>query len=58
MQEGHVWKANKINNFTIVGIFIINVINVFISAFGVASTTTDVEPLRIVDNVTLQEEIL
>nr|XP_022899906.1 uncharacterized protein LOC111413238 [Onthophagus taurus] len=29
--------ANKISNFTIVGIFLVTVINVFISAFGVAS---------------------
>jgi hypothetical protein len=29
--------ANKINNFTIIGIFLITVINVFISAFGVAN---------------------
>ncbi|KAF2886196.1 hypothetical protein ILUMI_19977 [Ignelater luminosus] len=29
--------ANKINNFTIIGIFLVTVVNVFISAFGVAS---------------------
>ncbi|CAG9825288.1 unnamed protein product [Phaedon cochleariae] len=28
--------ANKINNFTIIGIFLVTVVNVFISAFGVA----------------------
>ncbi|XP_030746734.1 uncharacterized protein LOC115875418 [Sitophilus oryzae] len=28
--------ANKINNFTIIGVFLVTVINVFISAFGVA----------------------
>ncbi|GLV39256.1 Ninjurin A [Carabus blaptoides fortunei] len=32
--------ANKINNFTVIGIFLITVINVFISAFGVANTPT------------------
>jgi hypothetical protein len=32
--------ANKINNFTIIGIFLITVINVFISAFGVANPPT------------------
>lgn len=31
----HMQKANKINNFTVIGIFIITVLNVFISAFGV-----------------------
>lgn len=30
--------ANKINNFTIIGIFLVTVINVFISAFGVATS--------------------
>lgn len=29
--------ANKINNFTVIGIFLVTVVNVFISAFGVAS---------------------
>lgn len=29
-------KANRINNLTVVGIFIITVVNVFISSFGVA----------------------
>lgn len=29
--------ANKINNYTIIGIFLVTTINVFISAFGVAS---------------------
>lgn len=29
--------ANRINNFTIIGIFLVTVINVFISAFGVAN---------------------
>lgn len=29
--------ANKINNFTIIGIFLVTVVNVFISAFGVAN---------------------
>ncbi|EFA04393.1 ninjurin-A [Tribolium castaneum] len=32
--------ANRINNFTIIGIFLVTVINVFISAFGVANAPT------------------
>ncbi|KAJ8955599.1 hypothetical protein NQ318_001429 [Aromia moschata] len=32
--------ANKINNFTVIGIFLITVVNVFISAFGVANAPT------------------
>ena len=35
--EKEICIANKINNFTIIGIFLVTVINVFISAFGVAS---------------------
>lgn len=31
-----ICRADKINNFTIVGIFLITIVNVFISAFGVA----------------------
>ena len=61
MEERQVWKANKVNNFTLIGIFTITVINVFVSAFGVASSTTVVQPLRIVDEVensTLQTEML
>lgn len=61
MEVGHVWKANRINNFTVIGIFVITIINVFISAFGVASSTSNVEPLRIVEdveNVTLQADVL
>ncbi|XP_023025552.1 ninjurin-A isoform X2 [Leptinotarsa decemlineata] len=35
--EKEICIANKINNFTIIGIFLVTVINVFISAFGVAN---------------------
>ncbi|KAF7269223.1 ninjurin A [Rhynchophorus ferrugineus] len=34
--QKHLCIANKINNFTIIGVFLVTVINVFISAFGVA----------------------
>ncbi|PSN55858.1 hypothetical protein C0J52_02772 [Blattella germanica] len=59
-QEGDVWKADRINNFTVVGIFLITIINVFISAFGVADSTSSVEPIRItedfdMENVTLED---
>lgn len=58
-QEGEVWKADRINNFTVIGIFLITIINVFISAFGVADSTSNVEPLKIiedadVENVTME----
>lgn len=35
--EKEICIANKINNFTIIGIFLVTVVNVFISAFGVAN---------------------
>lgn len=34
--------ANKISNMTIIGIFIVTVVNVFISAFGVANAPTPI----------------
>ncbi|XP_057671209.1 ninjurin-1-like isoform X2 [Diorhabda carinulata] len=34
--EKEICIANKINNFTVIGIFLVVVVNVFISAFGVA----------------------
>lgn len=34
--EQEICRANKINNYTVVGIFIVTVVNVLISAFGVA----------------------
>lgn len=30
-----IHKANRINNFTMIGIFLVTILNVFISAFGV-----------------------
>ena len=34
-KEHHIFKANRINNFTMIGIFLVTILNVFISAFGV-----------------------
>ncbi|XP_018324589.1 uncharacterized protein LOC108736607 isoform X2 [Agrilus planipennis] len=34
--EGEIHIANRLNNYTVIGIFLITAINVFISAFGVA----------------------
>lgn len=43
--EKEMCIANRINNFTIIGIFLVTVINVFISAFGVANVAaTPVTP--------------
>uniref|UniRef100_A0A1B6E3A8 Uncharacterized protein n=2 Tax=Clastoptera arizonana TaxID=38151 RepID=A0A1B6E3A8_9HEMI len=33
-KEHHIIKANRINNITVTGIFLITILNVFISAFG------------------------
>ncbi|KAH8395315.1 hypothetical protein KR222_008993 [Zaprionus bogoriensis] len=35
-KEEDICRANKINNYTVIGIFIVTVVNVLISAFGVA----------------------
>lgn len=37
--EREICRANKINNYTVIGIFIVTVINVLISAFAVAEAT-------------------
>ncbi|KRT83331.1 hypothetical protein AMK59_4886 [Oryctes borbonicus] len=42
--------ANRINNFTIIGIFLVTVINVFISAFGVATNGTAVSTIPALSN--------
>jgi Ninjurin len=34
--EKEICKADRINNYTVIGIFLITVVNVFVSAFGVA----------------------
>lgn len=47
--EKEVCRANKINNYTVIGIFLVTVVNVFISAFGVADPPKNIpngEPLR------------
>ncbi|KOB78022.1 Uncharacterized protein OBRU01_03148 [Operophtera brumata] len=39
-----ICKADKINNFTVLGIFLITIVNVFITSFSVASPTITVQP--------------
>lgn len=34
-------QANRLNNFTVIGIFIVTITNVFISAFGVAEPVVE-----------------
>lgn len=34
--QDDICKADRINNFTVIGIFLITIVNVFISSFGVA----------------------
>lgn len=43
MKKEGIKKADKINDWTVVLIFLITVINVFIGSFGVATTTTTSE---------------
>ncbi|KAH8239918.1 hypothetical protein KR032_009353 [Drosophila birchii] len=37
--EQDICRANRVNNYTVIGIFIVTVVNVLISAFGVAPAT-------------------
>lgn len=39
--DKEICRANKINNYTVIGIFIVTVVNVFISAFGVADPQSE-----------------
>ncbi|XP_052126832.1 ninjurin-A-like isoform X2 [Frankliniella occidentalis] len=42
--ETSMRKANRINNYTVLAIFLITVMNVFISAFGIASVSSPAFP--------------
>lgn len=35
-----ICKADKINNFTVLGIFLVTIVNVFITSFSVATVPT------------------
>lgn len=39
-----ICKADKINNMTVLGIFLITIVNVFITSFSVATPTVSVIP--------------
>ncbi|KAL0129331.1 hypothetical protein PUN28_004200 [Cardiocondyla obscurior] len=39
-QHEEMCKANKANNWTVIGIFLVTILNVFISSFGVVDQTT------------------
>lgn len=53
-KQDDICKADKINNFTIIGIFLITIVNVFIASFGVAEVRTVAVPMmsNFVANVT------
>lgn len=38
----HICRADKINNITVIGIFLITIVNVFIAAFGVADASPSI----------------
>lgn len=38
--EKDICKADKINNMTVLGVFLITIVNVFITSFSVASPNT------------------
>nr|CAD7433192.1 unnamed protein product [Timema monikensis] len=48
-RERDIWKADRINNLTVLGIFLVTVTNIFISAFGVAASPSEVEPLKLTE---------
>lgn len=41
--EEHICKADRINNFTVLGIFMITVVNCMISSFGVADAPANMQ---------------
>lgn len=42
-EHDDICKADRINDFTVIGIFLITIVNVFIASFGVA-TSPNVSP--------------
>ncbi|XP_054275781.1 ninjurin-A-like [Macrosteles quadrilineatus] len=43
-KEHHIIRANRINNFTLIGIFLITILNVFIAAFGLPDRALRLAP--------------
>lgn len=50
--EKEVCRANKINNYTVIGIFLVTVVNVFVSAFGVADPQITITNIPVQNNST------
>jgi Ninjurin len=51
-KEAQLDRANRINNFTMIGIFLITIINVFVSAFSISIDMADsvpASPVRLTD---------
>jgi hypothetical protein len=44
-REMDICKANRINNFTVVGIFLITVVNILVSSFTIADTGVTAAPI-------------
>ncbi|XP_059062893.1 ninjurin-A [Achroia grisella] len=53
--EKDICKADKINNMTVLGIFLITIVNVFITSFSVAPTSTGVVPTVAVQQPAIQQ---
>uniref|UniRef100_A0A1B6H7N2 Uncharacterized protein n=2 Tax=Homalodisca liturata TaxID=320908 RepID=A0A1B6H7N2_9HEMI len=49
-KEHHIIVANRINNFTVTGIFLITILNVFISAFGLPDRSLMMMAPQILNN--------
>ncbi|XP_059469117.1 ninjurin-A-like [Neocloeon triangulifer] len=60
-KEHHMHRANRINNFTMIGIFLVTIINVFISAFSISTSADEPVssgPYRVLANETQETATL
>ena len=40
--ESQMWKANVANNWTIIGVFLVTILNVFITSFGIVESSAKI----------------
>jgi len=56
-KDGQMDRANRINNFTMIGIFLVTIINVFISAFSI-DVSEKPSPIQIKEETTTEGILL
>ncbi|KAL1130593.1 hypothetical protein AAG570_011839 [Ranatra chinensis] len=54
-KDKQMFAANRVNNLTVIGVFVITVLNVLISAFGVPGTQ-ELAPVQVQDLMSRQDE--